>query len=129
MIPPRTEPWITELSTFSDGFREKGRQVTPAITAFRMRLSSRYGKAAEMREMLWFAELAADAGVAGYIQEVFYDSKVGLCSFTLAEKAAQQPRVLAAIHACARQSLRQFISPVDDGWYSLDEKDEEDDGP
>ena len=67
-----------------DYFGEKSEQVAPGtLTAFGIKIWSRYGKAWELVEMLSLAQDLAEAGLHGHVREMFYDSKAYICSFEL----------------------------------------------
>ena len=105
--------WMADISEFSGWFREKGQQVTPAtIVAFGIPIQSRYGKAREIVEMLEFAKLAAESGIAGYVSSVFYDSNSCCCEIELNEGAERQAIVLNAIYECADQTLSQYTDDL-----------------
>lgn len=90
-------------------FAEKGRQVDPSsLTAFGIALSSRYGKADEIVEMLTFAQEAAAACVAHYVKAVFYDSKACCCVFELDERVRVGTDVEVALLAVAQRTISQF---------------------
>lgn len=71
-----------------DWFGEKTAQVHPDfVVAFGIELASRRGNAGELINMLEFATAAALAGMAGAVEKVYCDSKVGLYEVTLVEPA------------------------------------------
>jgi len=73
-----------------DYFGEKSEQVAPGtLSAFGIKLWSRYGKADELIEMLGFAQDLAEAELHGHVREMFYDSKAFICSFELTEGLPQ----------------------------------------
>ncbi|TXG87844.1 MAG: hypothetical protein E6R10_07210 [Rhodocyclaceae bacterium] len=105
--------WMADISEFSGWFRGKGQQVTPAtIVAFGIPIQSRYSKAREVVEMLEFARLAAESGVAGYVSSVFYDSKSCCCTIEPNEEAKRQAIVLHTIYACADRTISMFTDDL-----------------
>lgn len=89
-------------------FDDKAPQLNHGtLVAFGMKLTSRYSKVDEMREMLHFAQLAALASAATFVQSVFYDSKADICSFELVsglDGEAEQELL-----RCAKASVSQFM--------------------
>lgn len=88
---------------------EKDSDYQGKIIVYGIELTSRYEKLYELKEMIAFAEIAYDTGVAKYIKEVFYDTKACVASFTFhcGEINCHDPiydRVLFA----ASHSLSQF---------------------
>lgn len=66
----------------SNWFFEKAEQVNPPkLSAFGVTLSSRYGQAKELIEMLSFVQELAGKNKEQKVLAVFYDSKASLCSF------------------------------------------------
>lgn len=93
----------------ADYFAEKAGQVEPdTLIAFGITISSRYGKADELIEMLSFCQLVALANVAHYVKEVSYDSKACICSFTLVDSVVSGDPIATQIHSAAKQTIRQF---------------------
>lgn len=91
-------------------FEEKSHQVEPGVLiAFGIKLSSRYAKAHELIEMLRFAQQAAVDGLAHYVKEVFYDTKAGVCSFTLDPAVKNGNPVAAQLYLAAKASIQQFM--------------------
>jgi len=69
---------------------EKSEQVFPGtLTAFGIKVQSRYGKAWELIEMISLAQDLAEADLHIHIREMFYDSKAFICSFELAADLPQ----------------------------------------
>ena len=102
--------WLSTLNDFAGWFSEKGVQMQPeSLTVFGIPISSRYGKVWEMMEMLGFAQVAASAGVAGYIASIFYDSKACLCTIELKEEARHNPDVQTAVQWCGERTLSLFV--------------------
>lgn len=65
---------------------EKSEQVAPGtLSAFGIKVQSRYGKAWELIEMLTLAQDLAEADLHTHIHEMFYDSKAFICSFELTD--------------------------------------------
>lgn len=90
-------------------FEEQVEQVSPAVVvAFGIELLSRHGKAAELREMLAFAEAVAAKQAERYVSKVFYDSAANLCSFELAEVVQQFDPVGRVLWAAADSTIEQF---------------------
>jgi hypothetical protein len=92
-------------------FDEKTHQLnTDTVTAFGIRLYSRYAKAREMIEMIAFAQAATNANVDQFVSSLFYDSKAGLCNFTLSpslEHAGEPAK--QALLAAAIETITQFV--------------------
>ncbi len=83
---------------------------THAMTAFGIRLVSRYANAQEMIELIEFARAAADANVNMFVAEAFYDSGSSCCSFTLSPAlAAAGDTATQALLSAALQTLSQFL--------------------
>jgi hypothetical protein len=62
--------------SFQKWFGDKAHQVEPgAMTAFGISVRSRYSKAAELVDMIQFAQLAAKHGLADFVDAVEWDSK------------------------------------------------------
>lgn len=90
----------------SPWFHEKSEQVSvSALTAFGIRLESRYGIARELAELLLFADAAAAAGVNLCVAHAFYDSKSCCCALSLREMDAGQAQ---AVFDAAMATLSQF---------------------
>jgi hypothetical protein len=90
-------------------FDEKTQQVMPdTITAFGIKLVSRYGQAGELRDMLLFAELAAEEGLADRVDQLFYDSKACLCIPEFVPGYEFGSPDDAVLFKCALKSLTQF---------------------
>lgn len=81
---PSIEELEAEPSKDKDYFLEKAQQIEPSsLEAFGIKLSSRYGKAHELIEMIEFAKVIANDRGSQYIKEVFYDSKASMCRIEL----------------------------------------------
>lgn len=92
-----------------DYFAEKASQVDPdTLTAFGITISSRYGKADEIIEMLGFCRVMAVDGVSHLVKEVFYDSKADICSITFVESVGKASEVVMLARAAAKRTIRQF---------------------
>lgn len=90
-------------------FEEKAEQVSPAqVVAFGIELHSRYGKVAELREMLAFAEAVATERAERYVGKVFYDSAANLCTFELRNGVQQFDPVGRMLWAAADSTIEQF---------------------
>lgn len=101
--------WLADIHAYADWWSEKGSQVEPgALVAFGIPLQSRYGKAHEIMEMLAFAQLSAQAGVAGYVESVFYDSQSCCCTVQVKPGAERRPDVIELIGDCGDRTLCQF---------------------
>ncbi len=93
----------------TEWFGEKTAQVEPAtFSAFGIAITSRYGKAHEMAEMLTFARLAAVKDFAHYVKEIYYDSKATLCTFELQSSVKDCDPVARQLHLLAKESISQF---------------------
>ena len=94
----------------TDWFDEKASQVNSgSLTAFGIRIDSRYDKASELVEMLRFCEGIAELGHEGLISTVFYDSKANICSFETAAGARITPNENAAMLLVALDTISQFF--------------------
>lgn len=70
---------------------------------------SRYDTEREIREMEEFLELAATEGVIQYLEEVFYDSKGCICSFSFAPSfGGPESWEGQILRQCALHSISQF---------------------
>ncbi|WP_397574047.1 hypothetical protein [Silanimonas sp.] len=88
-------------------FEEKVGQVEPfSLVAFGIPLSSRYGKAGELVDMLQFAEMATRDGVASLVTELFYDSKACVCEVKLVDWASAEGK--ASVIRVGEQTISQF---------------------
>ncbi|WP_448097855.1 hypothetical protein [Luteibacter yeojuensis] len=95
--------------TLNIGAGEKVTEVEPSgLTAFGIDISSRYGKAGELVEMLEFCEGVAKLGLERFIAEVFYDSKAGICSFAVAADAVVAKADSHAMLIIAQRTITQF---------------------
>jgi hypothetical protein len=95
-------------------FGEKSHQVEPSVlTAFGIEISSRYGRAEEIRELLRFADLAAQSKVSHYVKRAFYDSKAPMCSLELDPGVQEGDAVASLIFEAASASIRLF------DWFGL----------
>lgn len=93
----------------TDYFGEKTHQVIPeSLIAFGMDISSRYGKAQELIQMIQFAQEACKQGVSNYVKSVFYDSKAGICTFELDPAVKAGDRVAEALWRAAKKTISQF---------------------
>jgi hypothetical protein len=94
----------------SRALSEKGHEVSmPGMTAFGIEISTRYGKAHELRELIHFTELVAKAGAAFAVKSAFYDSNSCCCEFELLPNLAREPELAASILDCAMASISQFL--------------------
>lgn len=101
--------WLADINAYAGWLSEKGGQVEPgSLVAFGIPINSRYSKVLEIMEMLAFAHLAAQAGVAGYVDSVFYDSQSCCCTVQLKPEAERQPDVARTLGECGDRTLSQF---------------------
>lgn len=101
---------LSNLITNAEAFEEKAEQVAPAgVVAFGIELESRYGKCAELIELLRFAQAAAAASVAHYVKEAFYDSKASVCSFELDSTVVRGSEVEEELLSIARATVSHFM--------------------
>jgi len=89
-------------------FGEKSEQVTISkFEAFGVCVTSRYGKATEIIELINFSKHVCLSDVSGFIISVFYDSKSSCCSFeidsSLKETSIIAKRIFEAAIACISQ--------------------------
>lgn len=107
-----------------DYFAEKAGQVEPeTLTAFGITISSRYGKADELIEMLSFCRMAALEHIEHFVKEVFYDSKACVCSFKLDRTVTSGDAIASHVHAIAKKTISQFelFGYIDHGdWLTED---------
>ncbi|HDN7458593.1 TPA: hypothetical protein P2B70_003301 [Salmonella enterica subsp. enterica serovar Eastbourne] len=90
-------------------FGEKSSELdTDSLIAFGIRLWSRYSKAEEMREMLAFATKAAKENLHYYVEEIFYDSKAEICSFTFFSEVEERSDLADRFRAIASKTIRQY---------------------
>lgn len=93
----------------TDYFDEKSQQVSPSsLDVFGIDISSRYGKANEIIEMINFSRLAAQSNVAHYVNNIFYDSKANLCTFELATSVKLGDPVANVLKIAALETIGQF---------------------
>jgi hypothetical protein len=121
--------WRTDVDTFAGWFSEKGTQVElDSLVAFGIPISSRYGKVWELMEMLAFTQVAASTGVAGYITNVYYDSKACICTVSLKEEVRHQPDVQTIIDWCGDHTLSLFMDDENMTLRGRNCQDDNDDG-
>ena len=107
---PSTPP---KEKTPADWFADKQCQISHhAITAFGIRLESRYGNANEMAQMLNFAADCARDGLEAGIQSVFYNSKNSLCSFEFSQDHNEDSDFAKAVKIHALKNIACF------DWYT-----------
>jgi len=108
--PATQQPaWLADIHAYAGWVSDKGRHVEPSsLVAFGIPIDSRYGKVWEIVEMLAFAHLVAQAGVAGYVDSVFFDSQSGCCTVQLKPGAERHPDVAMTIGECGDRTLSQF---------------------
>ena len=83
-------------------FGDKARQVDLAsLIAFGIDVSSRYGKAEELREILKFTESLAVSGCEGFVSCVTYDGEIDTCEIDL--KCCDSVAVVEFIKHTARK--------------------------
>jgi len=93
-----------------DYFGEKSEQITPSVVvAFGIEIHSRYGRAAELIELMRFAELAAEKKVSHYVKRAFYDSKSGMCSLELDQSVQDGDHVASALLEAATETIGYFL--------------------
>lgn len=89
-------------------FGEKSTQVKPSVLkAFGIQITSRYGKAIEIIEMISFCEKIAENSITS-IKEVFYDSKASICNFVF-EFSTFLPEEKNKILQIAKETIGQFM--------------------
>ena len=109
-----------------DYFDEKAHQVTAnEFFAFGVSLTTRWGKATELVEMINFAKLAALQGLHPLIDKVFYDSQACLCTIGLFDEGLWLSEQGKFLRECAAKSIRQFQwnDTIGHGLDLLDETD------
>src|SRR5262245_30071848 len=100
----------------ADYFGEKSQQVEPSVmTAFGIEISSRYGRANELTELLRFAEQVALENVAQFVKAAAYDSKAGFCTFELDPKVKKGSPIAATILGVAKAKVGHFL------WFDIAE--------
>ncbi len=98
-------------------FEEKSQQVSPSsLVAFGIEISSRYGKANELIELINFSRLAAQSEVAHYVKSVFYDSKADICAFELVDSVKAGDPVAILLKQAALEAVAQFY------WFGFAEQ-------
>lgn len=70
--------------------------------------ASRYGEAAELREMESFSSALVEAGLHIWVAELFYDSKSSCCAVTLDPTISRGDPIVESIIKLGEQSLAQF---------------------
>lgn len=99
-----------EPGKMPDYFGEKATQVVPAtLTAFGIKITSRWDKGYELVEMINFAESAAKRGVAHYVREAFYNSKMSHCNLKLDPSVKLGDPVAEAIVAAADECISCYV--------------------
>lgn len=90
-------------------FEEKSHQLSVyGMDAFSIPISSRYGRADELSEMLMFAKEVALLGLQGHVKNVFYDTPACLCVIELNDDTDWYYDEGRAIKACAEKTIAQF---------------------
>ncbi|KQU80435.1 hypothetical protein ASC98_17735 [Rhizobacter sp. Root1238] len=79
------------------------------MEAFGITISSRYGRFDELIELLLFAQAAAEAAVAHYVKEAFYDSQSCTCSFELDRTVILGSEIEMTLRSCAHNTVSQFV--------------------
>ena len=93
----------------NDYFGERSRQVEPGtLVAFGIEVTSRFGQAQELIELLDFAESAARKGVAHHVKKAYYNSRECMCDFTLDPSVREGDPVAALILEAALKCVCQF---------------------
>lgn len=111
-----------------DFFGEKSTQVEPyVIVAFGITLSSRYGKADELIEMIKFAKYVATQDTACFVNELRYDSQSQCCFFDVAPSVDPYGDIAARIRSIAKKTIRQFelFDCIEHGPGLLEEEDKD----
>lgn len=91
-------------------FEEKAADLNvERLVAFGITLESRYGKARELRELLHFAELVADARLHPFVISAHYDSKSFICQFDLHPGVVPGSSVERELREAAGLAVSQFI--------------------
>ncbi|BCR05056.1 hypothetical protein DESUT3_21250 [Desulfuromonas versatilis] len=91
-------------------FDEKTGQVKPeSFTAFDIAISSRYGKAYEIIEMLNFSQQISRKNMAHYVKSIFYDSKGCICNFELESTVINGGQISSQLLDIARNTISQFM--------------------
>lgn len=90
-------------------YRDKPQVSSGRFEAFGVSVSSRYGHDSEVAEMLGFVEDLAREGLAGVLEEVFYDSKACLCTFEFAPGFDLKGHRAEIVLSCAKRHISQFI--------------------
>jgi hypothetical protein len=91
-------------------FNEKSIQVkhTGSMSSFGIELSSRYGKAWEIVEILNFTIEVAQKDLQTYVESIFYDSNANLCTFEFSKDLEQYSDEAVSIQDCAKKTIAQF---------------------
>lgn len=90
-------------------FDEKAGQVSAGtLTAFDIKLTSRYSKADELAELLLFAKDLALSGLHVVIKEAFYDSKSSVCSFEFAKELNEFSPEALEVFKIAETNISSF---------------------
>lgn len=88
-------------------FDEKSQEISAdAMKSFGIDVSTRYGKAWQMAEMLMFTTALANRDLHSLVSSVFYDSKSDCCSFEFSQDLS--PEQKDGILACAEKHISQF---------------------
>ena len=82
--------------------------VSGDIKVHGIKLVTRHGNLKELHEMIRFAELAEAAGIARYIQQVFYDSGCCLATFTFHVEPSYGDPVCLEVERLATIAISQF---------------------
>lgn len=77
-------------------------------TIYGIKIWSRYDHGRELQEMIDFCRIAADRGLDGYVEDLFYDSKACICFFTLASHLEQSSVESKALSCIAYLTIGQY---------------------
>lgn len=93
----------------NEWFGEKSMQLDiNGLTAFGIEVSTRYGDASELVEMIEFAEALAKGRLEKYVKSVFYDSKADICNIELTDNRLRGTPIDDAMLDAAKRTLSQF---------------------
>jgi hypothetical protein len=90
-----------------DFFDERTHQVQPSeFSSFGINITSRYGQAWELVELLNFTQELAEKKLHSFIDGIFYDSKADICTFSVSKTLPKG--ISDAILKCALLHISQF---------------------
>lgn len=100
---------IDKLIETSKMFSEKGQEISISkFTVFGIEISSRYGKANEIVEMINFARLAAINCCSHYVKSIFYDSKSCCCTIELCDSIFCGNEIEKTLFLIAEKTIHLF---------------------